>query len=218
MLIMSAPMASGLPASVPCKVRTLSGKQYSVNVQSTWRIRELRQCVHKKLGIPEYEQSYVQGSISMRSGDLLFQPELPLSAAPLEVVLVRSRKPSCFSKSKASDMWRVFIALSDDHGDTARGDCARQIARFEGMSELADAIANQTDVPERFTFLELLRFLSMLEAQLPRTAHRGGARREQDPIDVFDFGNTTCPRMPATDSEAETDGETSADSESENDD
>eukprot|EP00928_Gymnodinium_smaydae_P006920 TRINITY_DN12472_c0_g6_i1.p1 TRINITY_DN12472_c0_g6~~TRINITY_DN12472_c0_g6_i1.p1 ORF type:complete len:166 (-),score=22.24 TRINITY_DN12472_c0_g6_i1:250-747(-) len=163
-------MASQLPTTVSCKVRALNGYQYSVDVQTTWRIRELRECVRKTLGIPEYEQGYLQGSTRMRSDDVLFPAPAQQSGEPPEIVLVRYTIPTCFSKSKASDLWHCFVALSDDDGDTVHWERASQIARFEGMSEVAREITTQNDLPERLSFPEMLWYFSMLKSNALKTA------------------------------------------------
>eukprot|EP00928_Gymnodinium_smaydae_P006925 TRINITY_DN12472_c1_g4_i1.p1 TRINITY_DN12472_c1_g4~~TRINITY_DN12472_c1_g4_i1.p1 ORF type:complete len:213 (+),score=31.82 TRINITY_DN12472_c1_g4_i1:47-685(+) len=205
-------MACGLPTSTQCKVQTLSGDEYSVNVQTTWRIRELRKCVRTQFGIPEYEQGYVQGSVCMRSGDFVFPAQLHAPSEPVEVTLVRSTMPSCFSKSNTLKMWLSFLALSDDDGDTVQRERASQIARFEGMIELARAITAQNDLPERVSFLELLQCFAALRAQLPRATRPARTRAEQNFEDSLrlDIGNASCPRFQADDSESETDEDDSA--------
>eukprot|EP00928_Gymnodinium_smaydae_P006915 TRINITY_DN12472_c0_g1_i1.p1 TRINITY_DN12472_c0_g1~~TRINITY_DN12472_c0_g1_i1.p1 ORF type:complete len:214 (-),score=31.06 TRINITY_DN12472_c0_g1_i1:254-895(-) len=206
-------MAFDLPASVPLKVGTMHGAQNSVDVQTTWRIKELREGVRKKFGIPEYEQGYLQGSMRMRSGDLLFPPQGQQLGKPPEIVLVRSTIPSCFSKSQASDLWYSFVAFSDDDGDTVHGGRAIQIARFEGMHELARLVTAQSDLPERFSFVELLGFFSRLKPQLPRaTPRRPPTRLEQSFEESLrlDIGNATCPRVESDSSESESDDDDSA--------
>eukprot|EP00928_Gymnodinium_smaydae_P006924 TRINITY_DN12472_c1_g3_i1.p1 TRINITY_DN12472_c1_g3~~TRINITY_DN12472_c1_g3_i1.p1 ORF type:complete len:229 (+),score=31.45 TRINITY_DN12472_c1_g3_i1:54-689(+) len=208
-------MAFGLATLVPCRVQTLGGKQYFVNVQTTWRIRELRESVRKHFGIPEYEQGYVQRSICMRSGDVLFPPQLQASSEPIEVTLVRSKIPSCFSKSKTSQMWISFLGFSDDDGDTVSWEQARKLARFEGMFELDRAITAQSDRVERFSFPEMLRYFSGLKAQLPRT-RQASTRLEQsfERSLRLDIGNATCPRLQAEDSQSETDEDESSEEDS----
>eukprot|EP00928_Gymnodinium_smaydae_P030293 TRINITY_DN2256_c0_g1_i1.p1 TRINITY_DN2256_c0_g1~~TRINITY_DN2256_c0_g1_i1.p1 ORF type:complete len:207 (-),score=38.24 TRINITY_DN2256_c0_g1_i1:189-809(-) len=195
---------SSTSASLLCRIRTLHGYQCSVDVQTTWRIKDLRVRVRQKLGIPEYEQGYLQGSIRMRSGDLLF----PQSGESPELVLVRSSIPSCFSKAEALNLWSSFLAISDDHGDIVQIRRARQLARFEGLAEAAQAIAAQNDLPERLSFLELLRFFSTLKSQQPRTP----TRQEQifQNTLLLDIGNATCPRWQSDGSESETDEDESA--------
>eukprot|EP00928_Gymnodinium_smaydae_P001143 TRINITY_DN10416_c1_g1_i1.p1 TRINITY_DN10416_c1_g1~~TRINITY_DN10416_c1_g1_i1.p1 ORF type:complete len:213 (+),score=24.91 TRINITY_DN10416_c1_g1_i1:56-694(+) len=206
-------MASEVPATVPCKVRTLHGCQYSVHVQTTWRIRELRDCVRKTFGIPEYEQGYLQGCTRMRSGDLVLSPRAHQSGESPELVLVRSKVPRCFSKSDALDTWYCFLAFSDDDGDTVHRRRASQIARFEGMIELARAITAQNDLPERLSFPELLWHFASLKAELPRATRRTPTRLERGFEDtlLMDIGNATCPRLQSEDSESERDEDESSD-------
>eukprot|EP00928_Gymnodinium_smaydae_P032868 TRINITY_DN23703_c0_g1_i1.p1 TRINITY_DN23703_c0_g1~~TRINITY_DN23703_c0_g1_i1.p1 ORF type:complete len:210 (+),score=28.45 TRINITY_DN23703_c0_g1_i1:115-744(+) len=147
--------------SIPCKLTTLHGQQYTVDVQPYWNVWKLREHVCKELGIPEYEQSFIRGLVHLRSADSLFPPLLPQPGEPLELCLVRSCLPACFAKVEIEELWQGFLAFSRDHGDTVDGSHASRLARcYAGLCHLSSDIGTEDTTPTCFSFVELLWYFS----------------------------------------------------------
>eukprot|EP00928_Gymnodinium_smaydae_P095967 TRINITY_DN8363_c0_g3_i2.p1 TRINITY_DN8363_c0_g3~~TRINITY_DN8363_c0_g3_i2.p1 ORF type:complete len:210 (-),score=38.12 TRINITY_DN8363_c0_g3_i2:254-883(-) len=199
-------MALQATTTVSCTLLTLNGQQHTVHVQRDWPVWKLREHVSEELGIPEYEQSFVSGSVQLRSCDSLLTSQEPQES--LELTLVLSTLPACFSKSQAKDIWKGFVAFSRDHGDTVDGACSSQLARFGGKYRVARQIRGRDDVPSSFSFAELLLYFSGFIADSPRKARRPRAAAHMEATDL-DFGRSSCARRLPADTQAESESDAS---------
>eukprot|EP00928_Gymnodinium_smaydae_P038289 TRINITY_DN26438_c0_g1_i1.p1 TRINITY_DN26438_c0_g1~~TRINITY_DN26438_c0_g1_i1.p1 ORF type:complete len:215 (+),score=28.03 TRINITY_DN26438_c0_g1_i1:51-647(+) len=177
---------------VPCRISTLNGRQYTVEVQTDWSIWKLKHHMRLTYQIPEYEQRYVRGSVQLRSADLVCSLPSEDLGDSLELDLLRLTKPDCFSRMQAEDLWQAFLVFSQDDGDTVKGDCAAQIAKFVGKFGLADQIRAIVDIPKCFSFVDLLWYFSGFEMDPRENICREGA---EIGVDVMDFGRFRCARM-----------------------
>eukprot|EP00928_Gymnodinium_smaydae_P075670 TRINITY_DN5868_c0_g1_i3.p2 TRINITY_DN5868_c0_g1~~TRINITY_DN5868_c0_g1_i3.p2 ORF type:complete len:224 (-),score=45.50 TRINITY_DN5868_c0_g1_i3:303-917(-) len=165
-----------LPTSFECELLLPEGQNYTVNVQSDWAVWKLREHVCQELGIPEHQQRYAQGSVHLQSDDLL-SPSTPEPGETLQLTLIRSPLPACFTESQAEDVWRGFLAFSRDHGDTVDGAFASRLARGAGKHCLARQIDARDDVPEDFEFCELLWYFAGFMRNPSRRAEDAAFRR-----------------------------------------
>eukprot|EP00928_Gymnodinium_smaydae_P011843 TRINITY_DN14331_c0_g1_i1.p1 TRINITY_DN14331_c0_g1~~TRINITY_DN14331_c0_g1_i1.p1 ORF type:complete len:221 (-),score=44.77 TRINITY_DN14331_c0_g1_i1:244-906(-) len=188
------------PAVVACNISTLQGKQYNVEVETAWTVTNLREHMCEEFDIPEYEQLFVRGSVHLKSNDLVcFAPQEQQSDV-LELILLRSPKPACFTKSRTEDIWDAFLSLSQDNGDTVETRHASQIARFAGMYQVARAIKQEDEMPKHFSFPDLLQYFSGLKITKPRTIHSQRDKAESEEVMLFDVGRTRCARLQAQES------------------
>eukprot|EP00928_Gymnodinium_smaydae_P022236 TRINITY_DN18735_c0_g1_i1.p1 TRINITY_DN18735_c0_g1~~TRINITY_DN18735_c0_g1_i1.p1 ORF type:complete len:214 (-),score=24.34 TRINITY_DN18735_c0_g1_i1:214-855(-) len=198
-------MASQATSTFPCTLVALNGEMHTVHVRSDWPVWKLREHVSEELGIPEYELSFANDLVQLRSCDLLFTPQVEPRDS-LQLILVRSILPTCFSRSQARDIWSGFVAFSRDHGDTVDGACASQLARFGGNFRVARQIRGRNDVPSSFSFGELLLYFSRFITKSPRRV-RPDRADEDMADDVFDFGRISCARRQQGDTHAESESD-----------
>eukprot|EP00928_Gymnodinium_smaydae_P058718 TRINITY_DN41916_c0_g1_i1.p1 TRINITY_DN41916_c0_g1~~TRINITY_DN41916_c0_g1_i1.p1 ORF type:complete len:214 (+),score=38.43 TRINITY_DN41916_c0_g1_i1:131-772(+) len=182
-------MASRVRESCTCIIRNLSGRQYVVEVETTWSIMKLREYMSTTYEIPEYQQCYYHDSIRMLSNDLLFDSTAQQKNDSSDLTLVRAPKPECFSQVQVQECWRYFRIFSRDNGDTVDGTFAKQIARFAGLDQIAHAIRAELDIALSFNFVDLMCYFEKLNTEPPLPP--------APLVDAMlvDVGRTTCPRL-----------------------
>eukprot|EP00928_Gymnodinium_smaydae_P026354 TRINITY_DN20729_c2_g1_i1.p1 TRINITY_DN20729_c2_g1~~TRINITY_DN20729_c2_g1_i1.p1 ORF type:complete len:225 (-),score=36.47 TRINITY_DN20729_c2_g1_i1:184-858(-) len=157
---------ASVPETIECQIVATSGSKFVVQAQRSWKVWELKDGIRQAMKIPSYEQHLLLGNVKVRGKDALSKLSCSTHDVPLTFTMVRSSVPDGISHHLASLLWRGFIMLGEDCGDTMDGERTASLLRFAGLPDCADLVPGRPDIPASWTFPACLAFVAELHHEL----------------------------------------------------
>eukprot|EP00928_Gymnodinium_smaydae_P099941 TRINITY_DN9679_c0_g1_i2.p1 TRINITY_DN9679_c0_g1~~TRINITY_DN9679_c0_g1_i2.p1 ORF type:complete len:226 (+),score=48.25 TRINITY_DN9679_c0_g1_i2:71-748(+) len=157
---------SRTPGMVECQIVSASGERITLQARRSSKVWELRDKIRSAMQIPSFEQHLFMGNVKMRSEEALSVLSSAAHDVPLTFTLVRSRVPDGISHDLASLLWRGFVALGKDCGDTLDGARTGSLLRFASLFNCADLLPGRSDIPMSWTFPQCLAYVAKLKQEL----------------------------------------------------
>eukprot|EP00928_Gymnodinium_smaydae_P066484 TRINITY_DN4948_c0_g5_i1.p1 TRINITY_DN4948_c0_g5~~TRINITY_DN4948_c0_g5_i1.p1 ORF type:complete len:243 (+),score=69.37 TRINITY_DN4948_c0_g5_i1:91-819(+) len=179
-------------ATLECEIRNLNGGIHTVKVSPAAKVWRLQNEIEAMLGIPDYEQQLVCGSVQLRSEMFLSELMLANDSSRLHITLVRTPTPECLDVSSAKWIWNAFLSFSDDEGGTIPIRHVNALMQYAGMRKSA-AQFNECDSERRkLSFPELLSLMAeWKESVEPPPASLKNLERELELLDPDGTGFVT---------------------------
>eukprot|EP00928_Gymnodinium_smaydae_P068142 TRINITY_DN5120_c0_g2_i3.p1 TRINITY_DN5120_c0_g2~~TRINITY_DN5120_c0_g2_i3.p1 ORF type:complete len:244 (+),score=56.39 TRINITY_DN5120_c0_g2_i3:79-810(+) len=170
-----------------CEIRNLNGGIQTVNVPRAAKVWKLWNVLEEIIGVPEYEQQLVCGSVHLRSemalSDLLPTPD----SCRLQLTLVRTPTPKCFGIASTKQIWNAFLSLSDDGGGTISVGHVNQLMQYAGMHRSSAQFKASDSAHKKLTFSDLL---SLMAAWKPVEPSPVSVRDLEHELELLDTENT----------------------------
>eukprot|EP00928_Gymnodinium_smaydae_P066485 TRINITY_DN4948_c0_g5_i2.p1 TRINITY_DN4948_c0_g5~~TRINITY_DN4948_c0_g5_i2.p1 ORF type:complete len:242 (+),score=63.53 TRINITY_DN4948_c0_g5_i2:83-808(+) len=176
-------------ATLECEIRNFDGGIHTIKVSRAAKVWKLQHEIEAMLGIPDYEQQLVCGSVQLRS-EMFLSELLPTNdSRRLQMTLVRTPKPECFDVNSAQWIWNAFLSFSDDEGGTISIRHVNALMQYAGMRKSA-AQFNECDSERRkLSFPELLSLMAeWKESVEPPPASLNNLERELELLDPDSTG------------------------------